>query len=133
MKTIQRVFLAIIMALPLFCGCDGGGDGDESPTVDVTGTWTGTSTFGGESSSETIRLSQNGSDVRGTDDDGVQYSGSVSGNNLSLIASVSNGEDALSLDVSGDVEGDSVVLSGSVKGTVGGTKIDGPITFNLHR
>jgi hypothetical protein len=133
MNATLKFLLAIALALPVFCGCDGGGDGNSDPTVDVTGTWRGTSTFTGSSESETIRLTQNGGNVTGTDDSGINYSGSVSGKKLNLIASASNGADILSVDVSGNVEGDSMVLSGTMRGTVGGTKIDGPITFNLHR
>lgn len=134
MKTTMSYLFAIVLVLPLLavCGCDGGGD-DAEPTVNVTGTWKGTSTFSGSTSSETLNLVQNGSDVTGTDQDGVSYSGKVSGNTLSLVASVSNGADNMSLDVSGPVEGNSMVLSGTVKGTVSGTNVDGPITFNLSR
>lgn len=133
MNATLKFLLAIALALPLLCGCEGGGDGDSAPTVDVTGTWRGTSTFVGKSNSEILHLTQNGGNVTGTDDDGTNYSGTVSGKKLNLIASVSNGADVLSLDVSGNVEGDSMVLSGTVRGNVGGTNIDGPITFNLNR
>jgi hypothetical protein len=121
------------LAFPLLCGCEGGGDGDSAPTVDVTGTWRGTSTFIGESESEILHLAQNGGDVIGTDADGIKYSGTVSGKKLNLSASVANGADVISLDVSGNVEGDSMVLSGKVRGNLNGVNIDGPITFNLKR
>lgn len=133
MKTTLKVILAIALAFPLLCGCEGGGDGDSAPTVDVTGTWRGTSTFIGESESEILHLAQNGGDVIGTDDDGIKYSGTVSGKKLNLSASVANGADVISLDVSGNVEGDSMVLSGKVRGNLNGVNIDGPITFNLKR
>ena len=134
MNATLKFLLAIALAFPLFCGCDDGdGDGNSAPTVDVTGTWRGTSTFTGENSSETIHLVQNGRNVTGTDDGGINYSGSVSGKKLNLIASARNGTDVLSVDVSGNVEGDSMVLSGTMRGTAAGTNIEGPITFNLHR
>lgn len=134
MKAILRFLLLMVLALPLLCvcGCDDGGGGS-APTVDVTGTWRGTSVFAGESNSENLRLTQDGSNVTGTDPDGVNYSGSVSGNTLELIASVSNGGDTLSIEVSGPVEGNTMVLSGKTRGTIGGMNIDGPITYNLHR
>lgn len=133
MKTMWKFLMAAALAIPLMCGCDGGGGDDAAPTVDVTGTWKGTSTFLGQTDSETLSLSQNGSDVSGTDPEGLNYSGSVSGKTLTLTTSVSNGSDVLSLHVTGDVEGDSVVLSGTVSGTIEGANIDGPITFNLKR
>lgn len=133
MNSILKIVLTMALVLPLFCGCDGGGDG-EAPAVDVTGTWKGTSTFAGSTSSETLHLTQTSDgNVSGTDADGLNYSGEVSGNTLSLVASVSNGSDNLSLDVSGEVSGNTVVLSGKVKGTADGVNVDGPITFNLSR
>jgi hypothetical protein len=132
MNATLKGLLVLALALPLLCGCEGGG-GDSAPTVDVTGTWRGTSTFAGDTGSGTLQLAQNGENVTGTDDDGMNYSGTVSGNKLTLTASVSNGPDTISLNVSGNVEGNSMVLSGTLKGNVGGTKIDGPVTFNLNR
>lgn len=133
MSSTLKLLLAVSLVIPLLCGCDGGGDDDPAPSVDVTGKWTGTSTFAGETSSETLRLTQNEADVTGTDADGVNYSGTVSGKKLRLTASVSNGADVVSLSVSGNVEGDTMVLSGTVSGSVEGVNVDGPITFNLNR
>lgn len=135
MNAILRYLCAVAVAAPMIClcGCEGGGDDDAAPTVDVTGSWRGTSTFAGEASSGTLTLAQDGSSVTGTDEDGVQYAGSVSGNTLHLTSSVSNGGDVVSIDVEGPVTGDTMALSGELNGSVQGTHINGPITFSLSR
>jgi hypothetical protein len=99
----------LVVAAVALTGCDSG-DGDSSPSVNVSGTWRGSSVGedpANSDSSITMILAQDGSALTGTVD-GVSLSGSVSGNSLS--ATFLGGEN------------DVITLEGTVDGnTMSGT------------
>lgn len=115
---MKKSILLNIVVLPLLLlvmSCEsGGGGGDDDPTVDVTGTWAGTFSASTSSSPMTLVLTQNGSDVSGYDNDGTPFSGSVSGNKLTLVSSISDADANATLEVSGPVENNTMNLSGTM-------------------
>lgn len=75
----------MIVGTILFCGCESSSSDSSSPSVDVTGRWTGT--FHNETTGSTgthwIELVQSGNSVTGQHDQGT-LTGSVSGNTFSF-------------------------------------------------
>lgn len=130
---MKKIFPLLI--LPLFfylTSCDSSSSGS-SPTVDVTGSWSGTFTFAETTDSIRFNFSQDGSNVTATDSDGDAWVGSVSGNTLRIASSATDGGDVASVEVSGSVEEPSMALTGTFEATIGGVSVSGPVTINLTR
>jgi hypothetical protein len=128
-----RIFM-VIFFMAAFYTCSG--DGNEPPTVDVTGTWTGTwmssTGMGGDVSAT---LTQTGADVEGTMTiDGSpcfsvgNVSGTVSGNRISTGAFFSGDS---RVNFNGTVVGDSI--SGTYEAVRAGACTGDQGTFSLDR
>ncbi|MGD9611898.1 MAG: hypothetical protein AB7V22_03260 [Kiritimatiellia bacterium] len=108
----RRAALAALSVLAVaISGCGGGSDDGES-TVDVSGTWTGSSS---NDPRVTAVLVQNGDTVTGTLD-GVPLTGSVDGSQVEMT--VPGGEGDV-VTIEGTVDGD--VMSGTWESTDGET------------
>ena len=99
-----------ILSILAMAGCGGGDDGGS--TVDVTGTWTGSSS---NDPRVTAVLVQDGDTVTGTLD-GVSVTGSVDGSQVEMTVPGGEGD---AVTVEGTVDGD--VMSGTWESTDGET------------
>lgn len=105
-QAISALFISIILLT--FTGCGGGSEDDNrGPTVDVTGTWTGTFSDADSSGDFNFVMTQTGNDVEGINTRLGRFTGNVQANILYI-----NGTD-----VYGIVNGNT--LSGTYTGNNG--------------
>ena len=103
---ITAIFISTILLS--FTGCGGGKEDDNrSPTVDVTGSWTGTWSGAVESGDFNFVMTQTGNDVEGINTRLGRFTGNVQANNFYIKGT----------DVFGIVNGNTI--SGTYTDTIG--------------